>query len=583
MLFMNKEELYSDPIFQIDVINYEKIFFYDDIPSYHTLNLDIKKQDDSYIISFERVISSNLYFYRTESNQFYYSFSEEDLAEFLVNELGVQLTENSNFVNFMNQQKRSDNTVKVNHYEEIYVLSLYHSVVIRKTGFDPVYIDDLFTVPLEDAKSIIYDWINTYTDLCKEHKDTILPDLSAGFDTRALTYFWRELGIDKIYTKDDTDELYIVKQIVSEINDKYDQHISLTHTVSGNTDKIRVSGKAADIFAVKERFLDQNYLINNIGKFKHQLLANGIAPFLDKNILKLRPYSVNIFKPLIQYLLAKPLMHIPYKTFARRDFTFTQEKIDVVENIIKTWENKPDNNITFYNNNIQPINILHFNGNAVNHFKHTIQYILDNVKLNYSGDFDIVTTYTDQAKCILLQQCDLNNIPVYNSCKYFSDASWYMPNKIKYILNTLIKDCKNDIVMILDGYDTLMVSLDNIVDKFKEYNCKVLFNATSNHYPNIEIDGDIDYSDKKGVNGVFFNAGCCIGYREDLIKIYYDAYYEIMGHIKDNLWDSEQFILRISLGKKKYEGIDIDYKDSIFKVMCNSVIIQKNTNEYMIV
>jgi hypothetical protein len=52
-----------------------------------------------------------------------------------------------------------------------------------------------------------------------------------------------------------------------------------------------------------------------------------------------------------------------------------------------------------------------------------------------------------------------------------------MPNKIKYYLNTL-KSLQSEIVILLDGYDSLVVTFDNLIDKFKNCGFRILFNAT---------------------------------------------------------------------------------------------------------
>lgn len=236
----------------------------------------------------------------------------------------------------------------------------------------------------------------------------------------------------------------------------------------------------------------------------------------------------------------------------------------------------------------QIINIIHLQGRTPEDFLKTIEIIQNTAEINLINDkkLSIVSCWTEDKKCILKQQLDRFNIQLINALPNDYDYSkdWYMPNKIKYYINCLENKINTEFVLLLDGYDVLISTFDNIINKFKKTNYRILFNATTNNYPNEEID--ILYNRKKYLPYGYFNAGCCIGYRKDLIKFYKEA----LEYINiDNPYKSEQKILRHTFAKysnDKYQKfIGIDYKRNIFSTMGLTTIeyiYDKKLNKHII-
>lgn len=223
------------------------------------------------------------------------------------------------------------------------------------------------------------------------------------------------------------------------------------------------------------------------------------------------------------------------------------------------------------------VNIIHLQGKTIESFPKTIEIIQNTAEINPINDkkLSIVSCWTEDKKCILKQQLDRFNIKLINALpnNYNYLSNWYMPNKIKYYINCLENQIETEYVLILDGYDVLVNTFDNIINKFKKTNYRILFNATHHNYPNEEID--ILYNRKKYLPYGYFNAGCCIGYRKDLIKFYKESLEYINIY---NPYESEQKILRHTFAKysnDKYQKfIGIDYKQNIFSTM------GKTTTEY---
>ncbi len=223
-----------------------------------------------------------------------------------------------------------------------------------------------------------------------------------------------------------------------------------------------------------------------------------------------------------------------------------------------------------YNKFGKEINVLHFQGKNLEQFVHTSILIYELSKLDpLEKNLSVVACWTDDEKCILNKQFIKNNLILHNALPINYDYTqlWDMRNKIKYYIDYLENYINTDIVMLLDGYDVLLASTKDIVAKFLSQPYHILFNSTVNNYPLANIDyiwNRYQYDQFCP----FFNAGCCIGYRKDLIKFYKECYELI--NIPNN-YNSEQFIVRHAFAKysniHNQDFIWIDFKRDIFHSM----------------
>lgn len=216
------------------------------------------------------------------------------------------------------------------------------------------------------------------------------------------------------------------------------------------------------------------------------------------------------------------------------------------------------------------VNVLHFQGKNVHILPKTVKTIFEKAKLGkLDNRLSILTVFTDKDKAILAQQLENNKVPYINALPndYDYNKNWYMPNKIIYFIDALKNKVNTDIVLMLDAYDVVISSLNKIVDKFTSQSYRILFNSTYNNYPEEEIDF-IPNRELMDDWMIYFNAGCCIGYREDLIKFYEEClrYVDI-----ENELESEQKIIRTnfanysSIGEQRF--VWIDFQREIFNSM----------------
>ena len=215
-------------------------------------------------------------------------------------------------------------------------------------------------------------------------------------------------------------------------------------------------------------------------------------------------------------------------------------------------------------------NVFHFHGMNIDQLPKTFEKIFNECEVDANYDRDklaIVSTWTDDDKCCLYQQCKKFDIPLINCVPsdYDRTQPWYMPNKIHFFINTL-KSLKQKYVMFLDGYDVLISGLGNVIERFESQPYRILFGPSCNNYPDMKIDFLYGRS-KLGIYR-YFNAGCCMGHREDLLRFYKESleYINIENPLK-----SEQFILRNVFGKYSYDSkqtfVNIDSESLIFRSM----------------
>ena len=229
-----------------------------------------------------------------------------------------------------------------------------------------------------------------------------------------------------------------------------------------------------------------------------------------------------------------------------------------------------EESLKVYNKYGKEVNILHFQGKNLEQFVNTSMLIYELCKLDsLEEDLSVVSCWTDYEKCILGQQFRNNNLTLHNALPGDYDLSqpWDMRNKIKFYINYLEYNIDTDIVILVDAYDVLFPSTKDIVKKFKEQPYHILFNSTVNNFPFVNID-KIPNRLEQDRFAPFFNAGCCIGYRYDLIRFYQECYNLVNI---PNEFESEQYILRhVFSNYSEYPNkvfVGIDFKRNIFNSM----------------
>lgn len=316
--------------------NYHKIIFssdnFEQIEDINGFNFSVQRKDNKIIIKFNHTYSTNV-FYFIYGNRYWLSFNEQTLADYLIEHNLIQ-----GIINDKYTDSNSITTIKMyNKYSEITCEDhFFESLELYKDHFDFNFCwDQILSIPIRDCGDIIKTWLDKY----KKHISTINPEdlvieISGGFDTRTLTYFWRNTGNKYyIYTKNDPRELNYALDVINKLPCK---ECTSDKSSPINQNKIRLSGMAN----ISKDFYTNIYDFKNyIGKRRITRIINDLVPYYDKEYLKIKGDYVTQLKTTMSYMLCKPdnLHLLPYKTFMKETFTFDETKMKECDELIKCW------------------------------------------------------------------------------------------------------------------------------------------------------------------------------------------------------------------------------------------------------
>jgi hypothetical protein len=224
-----------------------------------------------------------------------------------------------------------------------------------------------------------------------------------------------------------------------------------------------------------------------------------------------------------------------------------------------------------------------------------VRYFYDTV-VNAKINSDKLTEFNDNVTLVygstdnypfsktLLKYINENNI---NSINIYENVSYALNiEKISYFKNVLDEkyNLLNDYILFIDSGDVVLnidISFNEILERFKSYNCNVLFNKDEYDYPfcfkkyftqkspgyikeYFEIPNIEQLSDIK--DGHFINSGVYFGKKED-IKELINVCYDIIKANNNPKYYSDQFIFKKATRfiNKKYNKhfVEVDYKNKL--------------------
>ena len=221
-------------------------------------------------------------------------------------------------------------------------------------------------------------------------------------------------------------------------------------------------------------------------------------------------------------------------------------------------------NKTYYNNQIEPLYVLHFPGTGLEGHMDIIKENL-NRDISVSKDISIISIMNRQCYNLLfiVIQCYYNKIHLYNDA--LEEINWNNTLKISHILSVL-DNINTKYALILDGRDTIIVNdlQEQFIETFKTFNSPVIFNGTPVAYPDVCIESLSELLQIKGKQK-FLNAGVCFGTVEGLKNFYSKAQIinETMYMTNNN---SEQLIIRHT--QNRYPNmVCVDHENKLFRIV----------------
>lgn len=225
-------------------------------------------------------------------------------------------------------------------------------------------------------------------------------------------------------------------------------------------------------------------------------------------------------------------------------------------------------------------NIFHFQGQSRHHYAPLFQEMSEQKILNDSR-LHILTVATDESQSPLIKQLRTSSISYVNIWNNAFYCNWSNTKKIELIIQQLKKMDPKDVVLMLDGYDTAIQSLDGLYDKFLSTGYDIVFNSTKHNWPNVRIDR---YWERDFVGDFcYFNAGVVIGFVYALL----DFYEECLSYTTiENPWDSEQYIIRhawANYSEQEDRHIDFDHSCKMFQTMGSTRLEKIEEKQYKVI
>lgn len=269
---------------------------FDEIKDFENHNLVIKKIDDHIEIYFKLTNSVNIFSYN-DGKYYYLSFDGITLT----NEFGENIERHYKF------------------FEKL--------ILTKDTFFFIEKKEDLATIDFlsKEGQTIFKEWKERYKELISSiPQDDLIIELSAGMDTRMLSYFYRNLNKTyTVYSKPDPDEINEALNVINYINENFPVKLNVIHKKNKELicDKFNLNGgsliRGLERPTTAEHFYDKigNSLICN--KAKH--IIQDICPFYDKEYLKLYGSFPGYVKVSAFFDLCneKELINLPVKSFKR--------------------------------------------------------------------------------------------------------------------------------------------------------------------------------------------------------------------------------------------------------------------------
>jgi hypothetical protein len=188
-----------------------------------------------------------------------------------------------------------------------------------------------------------------------------------------------------------------------------------------------------------------------------------------------------------------------------------------------------------------------------------------------------IIAFNNKKQKYALEEC-LDHFEVPYLCLGKNVKKFNLADKLDLTFEAL-KNIKTKYILAADAKDVLMLDHPNkALEIFKkEFNCKMLFQASLIHFPTIntkEFEESVAKTDFKYLNG-----GLCIGETKFLKKIYKEATGIKLKEKGNEFSWSEQQILK-QLYKKHYPQIQIDQECRIFQSLKRVNIAFHNNDCY---
>jgi hypothetical protein len=189
------------------------------------------------------------------------------------------------------------------------------------------------------------------------------------------------------------------------------------------------------------------------------------------------------------------------------------------------------------------------------------------ISKSFIKDLEIITWNNKKEKGIL--EKSLDNVGLHYTVLGVDVENWSNPSKI-YLTIDYLKRSNSKYIIGLDSFDVFVLNnLNDILEKFLEFDCKILFNGGPVRHPPVkrpfvhieeEMGRNYDYK--------YLNAGVWMGEKDYCLDFFkYCLCCREKDEDPNNEWwnKSEQFYIKRGF-EKFYDNIKIDYESKIFQI-----------------
>ena len=275
---------------------------FDKIKDFENFNLSVKRIDDHIEVKFKLTYSPNIWIYE-QDGMYYLCVNHKTLID----------------AGFDEEQFKREREF----FKTLYLYKDHYK-------FDWVKRDRIYHYKKGSGNflRLIKLWTKKYTEIIRSiNPQDIRLEMSAGLDTRILSYFWRYNPYTyTVYTKPDKPETELAKKTIQFINDNFPCTLNVVTEKKDMHPKYELNGGSIihGYFVPTTRKDFKDIIGNSKASNKAKHIVKDICPFYDKDILKLYGDYAGQVKLLLYYLLCqdKDLYRQPVMSFTRSPYIF---------------------------------------------------------------------------------------------------------------------------------------------------------------------------------------------------------------------------------------------------------------------
>jgi len=226
-------------------------------------------------------------------------------------------------------------------FENIKIIRNWTRIKVNESSIsiEEVDVSKYLAVPIKDSFEILNKWISKYKNYLS--KNRYMPTLTAGIDSRILTYFWRD---------DESIKTVRCKKQKSYTHHYYDGYLATYVLNKLKRDDIKLiekknapllSGYGTEVYRCHNKYSTEqriNKFTNHLNCYSAIFYTSHTYPFLDDLFIRIAPEEKDLLHTCLLLWLAPDLLDIPFHTIEDMPIYRTDKlPLRKAEQILKIW------------------------------------------------------------------------------------------------------------------------------------------------------------------------------------------------------------------------------------------------------